>query len=119
MEQKDLITDEKILQAGYVEYTPPPINNEYVTKFFQKCFSDDMGKKYYIDIKRWDFPPHPYTSDPIPTSYEFEVQFNTEDDRVMDLTLFSRGWTIENAEEFVEEMWQKMNLRYYEKWWYN
>ena len=22
-------------------------------------------------------------------------------------------------EEFVEEMWQKMNLRYYEKWWYN
>ena len=25
----------------------------------------------------------------------------------------------ENAEEFVEEMWQKMNLRYYETWWCN
>ena len=119
MEQKDLITDEKILQAGYKEYDPPSIHREYVTKFFQKCFSDGVGKKYYIDIKRWDFPPHPYTGEPTPTFYEFEVQFNTEDDRVMDLTLFSRGWTIENAEEFVEEMWQKMNLRYYEKWWYN
>lgn len=111
-----LITDERIRQAGYTEYTPSSIDNECITKFFQKCFSDDVGKKYYIDIKRWDFPPHPYTGESIPTSYEFEVQFNTEDDRVMDLTLFSHGWTIENAEEFVEEMWQKMHLAYYERW---
>lgn len=112
----ELITDTKIRQVGYTEYAPSPIDNECVTKSFQKCFKDDVGKKYYINIKRWDFPPHPYTGEPIPTSYEFEVQFNTEDDRVMDLTLFSHGWTIENAEEFVEEMWHKMNLRYYEKW---
>jgi hypothetical protein len=38
---------------------------------------------------------------------------------VMNLTLFSHGWTIENAEAFVEEMWQKMNLKYYERWWYS
>lgn len=113
------ITDEKILQAGYTEYDPSPIHGECVTKFFQKCVSDEVGKKYYIDIERWDFPPHPYTNKPIPTSYEFKVQLNTEDDRVMDLTLFSHGWTIENAEAFVEEMWQKMNLKYYERWWYS
>ena len=114
----ELITDEKIRQAGYTEYAPPLIDSECVTKFFQKCFSDDVGKKYYIDIKRWDFPPHPYTNEQIPTSYEFEVQFNTQDDKVFNLTLFSHGWTIENAEEFVEDMWQKMNLKYYERWCY-
>ena len=86
---------------------------------FRNVLAMTQEKKYYIDIKRWDFPPHPHTGEHVPTSYEFEVQFNTKDDRVMNLTLFSRGWTIENAEEFVEEMWQKMNLRYYEKWWYN
>ena len=113
------ITDEKILQAGYTEYPPSSIEYECVTRFFQKCFKDDVGKKYFIDIKRWDFPPHPNTGHQIPTSYEFGVQFNTQDDKVMNLNLFSTGWTIENAEAFVEEMWQKMNLRYYEKWWYN
>lgn len=112
------ITDEKILQAGYTEYEPSSIDGEYVTKFFQKCFKDDVGKKYYIDIKKWDFPPYLNAGHKIPTSYEFYVQLNTQDDRVMDLTLFSHGWTIENAEAFVEDMWQKMNLKYYERWWY-
>lgn len=112
----ELITDERIRQAGYTEYAPPPIDNECVTKFFQKCFKDDVGKKYYINIKRWDFPSHLYTGESIPTPYEFEVQFNTKDDRVMNLILFSHGWTIKNAEEFIEEMWQRMNLRYDEKW---
>ena len=56
MEKKDLITDEKILQAGYVEYTPPPINNECITKCFQKCFSDDVGKKILHRHKKMGFP---------------------------------------------------------------
>ena len=48
------------------------------------------------------------------TRKSFETQFN-KDDKPMNITLFNR-WEIEEAEQFFEEMWIKMNLDYYERW---
>ena len=108
------MTDNDILNAKYKEFEPSPFHNSGVTKCFQKRFDDDVGKKYFIDINRWDFPPHPYTGEQTPTSYEFEAYF-TKDDNPINITLYSH-WDIETAEKFLDEMWIKMNLDYYERW---
>lgn len=108
------MTDVEIINAGYKEYKPTPFHSEAVTKCFQKRFDDDYGKKYFIDINKWEFPPHPHTGELMPVSYEFgaQIEFN---DKPINFTLFS-GWEIEDAEKWVEDMWQNMNGDYYEKW---
>lgn len=108
------MNDNDILNAGYKEYKPTPFHSEGVTRCFQKRFDDEKGKKYFIDINKWEFPPHPHTGEQIPESYEFETQFN-KNDKPMNITLFNR-WEIEEVEQFFEEMWIKMNLDYYERW---
>lgn len=108
------MNDNDILDVGYTEYKPSPFHSDSITKCFQKRFDDEKGKKYFIDINKWELPPHPHTGEKFPTSYEFETQFN-KDDKPMNITLFNR-WEIEEAEQFFEEMWIKMNLDYYERW---
>ena len=105
-----MLNDELILQHGYKEY-PVPVFDEYVSKFFQKRFDNDEGKKYYIDIKRWDFPSHiqPHQS------YEFSCQFMYKD-KPINMTLFGNQWEIEQAEAWVEKMWRLMECDYYERW---
>jgi hypothetical protein len=110
------ITEKMILEHGYQEYRKSPYESECITKCWQKRFDDDIGKKYFINIHRWDLPPHPYTHEPTPTSYEFAVQLN-HNGKPIDFTLFS-GWTIEEAEAWVEDVWKKTGCDYYEKWWY-
>lgn len=109
-----MMIDNDIINAGYKEFEPSPFHNKGVSKCFQKRFDDDVGKKYFIDINKWEFPPHPYTKDPIPTSYEFEA-FLGKDDNPIQLVLYS-GWDMDKAENFIEEVWKKMGLDYYERW---
>ena len=54
------MTDNDIIDSGYKECSMPII--KHASRFFQKRFDDNIGKKYFIDIYRYDFPDHPYTS---------------------------------------------------------
>jgi hypothetical protein len=116
MMSKINMTEQLILECGYQEYKPSPLEHEGITKCWQKRFDDDVGKKYFINIHRWDLPPHPYTHELTPTSYEFECQLN-KNDKPINLNMFN-GWSIQEAEEWVEDVWSKCGCDYYEKWWY-
>ena len=53
------MTDQDILARGYKEFKPTPFHNSGIVKCFQKRFDDDNGKKYFIDIHKWDFSMYP------------------------------------------------------------
>ena len=111
------MNDKDIEKAGYKRFDYLPLFHEGATTFWQKRIVDDIGKKYFIDVYRYDFPEHPYTGDKIPTSYEFSMQFCKDGD-ALNVELLS-SWndkSIEEIEAFIEEMWTKLNLDYYEKW---
>lgn len=47
------MTDDFLLQHGYVKYNPTPFDNKLVVARFQKRFDDEYGKKYFIDVLKW------------------------------------------------------------------
>ena len=46
------MTEQDILNAGYKEYPKTPFDHEGIEKNYQKCFRDDIGRKYFIEIGR-------------------------------------------------------------------
>ena len=52
MMSKINMTEQLILECGYQEYKPSPLEHEGITKCWQKRFDDDVGKKYFINIHR-------------------------------------------------------------------
>ena len=110
------MTEQEILDAGYREYAKTPFDHEGIEKNYQKCVRDDNGKKYFIDIHKWQDLHHPHTGELIEGGYEFTTQLNhAKLDKPMNLELFC-GWTIEEAEEVIEKIWQTQ-FRYYELYW--
>ena len=53
------MTEQDILNAGYKEYPKTPFDHEGIEKNYQKCFRDDIGRKYFIDIHKWRDVRHP------------------------------------------------------------
>lgn len=112
--------DEYLLERGYKQYQPIPVlDNEYIVARFQKRFDDDIGKKYFIDVKKWS---HDY----IPKSrrdelwehfsYEYECYITMFDEEKPINFEFGTSWTLEEVENFMENFFEKIKPNYYETW---
>lgn len=69
-----MIDEKTLLEHGYVEYRKSPFESENVEKVYQKCFWDNHGRKYFLDVKKWEDFKHPHTGKKFPGGYEFETQ---------------------------------------------
>lgn len=109
------MTDEYILSKGYKEFKPTQIDSPNVIKCFQKRFDDDKGKKYFITIKKWDW--REFHGEDMPDySYELGTQLYKKDFHYpLNLTFFS-GWTVDDVENHLEEIWNPDIYDYYEEW---
>lgn len=108
------MTKEELINAGYKRYKPSPIDNECVTDLYQKCITDDIGKKYYINVKRWDFSIHGRNNEPI--GYEADVQFRVKNTGEYTDIVCLDGWSIKDIEKYYADLWYTGMFRYYEKW---
>ena len=104
------MTNQEFLDAGYTRFNPPPYE-DCITDMYQKCFEDEIGKKYFITVERWDYTPVARGRN-IPISYNFTVQFNTQEDRTLNIDCFN-GFDIESAENFFENIWNTGWFKYY------
>ena len=113
-------TDDYFLDREYKKYNKTPFQSDMILYNFQKRFDDDVGKKYFIDVhkatnewmREWDKQQSWYT----PYSYTYSCQLYRKDTHAaVDMEFFS-SWTIDQVEEFVENLFQSGKLDYYEKW---
>lgn len=51
-----MITPDKLIEAGYVRFTPAMGRQGYRTDHFQKRVAPREGVLYYINLYRWEFP---------------------------------------------------------------
>ena len=102
-----VITDEYIKEHGFKEYNPTRFDNDSVILRFQKRYDDDFGKKYFIDILKWDnsyVPADRRDKWWKPYSYTYETQITMfKDCKALNFEFFS-DWTLEQVEKFMEEM---------------
>ena len=113
---KSNMTDEELLSRGYREFKPGPFDGEYVEKMFQKRFDDDVGKKYFITVRKWAGYTHPYTGAEFPPSYECHTQMYTKEKEDAISFEFLSSWSLGDVERHVEQLWETGLYRHYEKW---
>ena len=111
------MNDECLLERGYKKYNPTPFDSCSVVARFQKRFDDEYGIKYFIDILKWsnDYIPKENRDKWYkPFTYNYEIQFTvSEEEKSLNMEFFPT-WTIEEVENFAEEMFLKMQLNHYE-----
>lgn len=113
-------TDDYFLDHGYKKYNKTPFQSDMILYNFQKRFDDDVGKKYFIDVHKatneWMRELDKQQSWYTPYSYTYSCQLYRKDTHAaVDMEFFS-SWTIDQVEEFVENLFQSGRLDYYEKW---
>lgn len=118
-----MIFEKELIAAGYKKYTSR-LDKQYADYFYQKRFSDDEGKKYFINFSH--YPANRYGQTELKESWNADVQFITISGPTVDIEYFS-FWTeeneynhpitsIEDVEQFFEKMWETNLFEYYEKW---
>ena len=110
--EKNKITKEILENNGYRKHAPSRFDGEFVVARYQKRFDDEIGKKYYIDVIEWEFPPDVHTDY---LRFEFETQL-TKDEAPMNIKLFGAQWSIKGAENMIEEIWRNQGMDYYARW---
>jgi hypothetical protein len=95
------ITAANLLHRGYREWAGSGRGEE---RFFQKCFSDADGKRFYLNFREWQFPDR--------VSFDAELSFDTDDGAAW-ITL--KAPTIEQSEARAETMWAAGGSVYYER----
>lgn len=111
-----MLSDKLFEESGYREYPKMSLDYETMEKHYQKRFDDELGKKYFINVDKFGRYFLPNGGQYVEECYEFNVQFkDKETNKPCNIKLFS-GWTIEEAEKKVEEMWQSGLWGYYERW---
>ena len=95
------------------------VHNDSVILRFQKRYDDDFGKKYFINILKWDnsyVPADRRDKWWKPYSYTYETQITMfKDCKALNFEFFS-DWTLEQVEKFMEDLFEKMKVNYYESW---
>lgn len=105
------MNDNILLDAGYKKHKSPSIWGDFVEVIFQKRFDDEIGKKYFIDVKKC---VSSYYDEP---HYEVETQlYQKNTHNAMNIT-WLYGWEdIEEIESWMEKFWNNKEYDYYERW---
>lgn len=110
------LTKQDFINAGYTIWKPNP-NHELETDLFEKCVTDNIGKRYFIHVTRWDFDKYPTNNGvPIGIRYEARVQFTKKDTGNTVNINFLHGFSIDEMEKFYEDQWNTGMYRYYEEY---
>lgn len=99
---------------GFKEFEVPNFRSyDGVCTMFQKRYDDNVGKKYFIDAKIWDWS----FTDRIKENYhiEYECQLYQKDTHDA-FNINFIDWTIEQVEQFIDNMFEKNMLEHYETW---
>lgn len=108
--------EKTLTEHGYKKWIP----NSRIDTFdysYQKRFDDDLGKKYFIDFQFYDYMKY-YHDHGI--SVKASVTFNNDNEEPGKLD--KPVWldfdfnSIEQAETFVETIWNASHSQYYELW---
>lgn len=114
------MNDEYLFERGYKQYPPTPVlDSEYIVAKFQKRFDDKVGKKYFIDVKKWshDYVPESRRDEWWePFSYVYHCYITMFDEEKPMYFEFGSSWTLEEVENFMENFFEKINPNYYETW---
>lgn len=114
------MTEQDLLNRGFKQFPPTrPIDPEGIKNKYQKCYIDDIGKRYFITVSEWEPIFDHRTGKTWPINYEYDVYFQKDDGnggtKAIKILLYA-GWDIDEVEEYVQKLFETGLFEYYEKW---
>jgi len=106
----------ELMAKGYIKHVEDYIKTFKVTDtMYQKLISDEVGKKYYINIYYY-YPENVTPLMTLPESIQAEVQYGSDGitDNPLDVRLFVKD--IDKIEEVFENIWNLLGLDYIHLW---
>lgn len=109
----NIIDHDWLISNGFVEYDVPIFDSPGIDHFYQKCYKDDFGKKYFIDVRHYKIH-HPTTFEDL-SGYEVSSQLYLKDSHdAVNMTFLVAD--IDEIEEFIDRLFDNNMLDYYEVW---
>lgn len=119
-----MISVEVLEKAGYTRFSDQfkrseNLSNDPYKGTWQKCIRDDKGKKYFINIEKWDFADSSlkdrFNGYKLP-SYSAHAQFDGPDGTFNVQLLSAEGRTLQAIENWFEKQWKMNECDHYEKY---
>lgn len=110
-----LMTDLDFLENGFHKFQPTQFDSDGVEACFQKRYDDEVGKKYFITVKKWRPMTHPHTKETFGPGYEYNVQMYKKGSHDAVDILFHSSWTLKDVESYMEQIWNTGLFDYYEE----
>jgi hypothetical protein len=105
------LTKEILLGKGFNEYKPSQFDSSSCDECWQKCYKDETGKKYFLDVKHYSMT-HPTTKEFI-GGYEIETQVYLKGSHDAINIKFLND-SIEDAENFINNLFEQNMIENYE-----
>jgi hypothetical protein len=110
-----MLTEQDFINQGYKRFTQSFLNKADFG--LQKLIKDEKGKKYYITVYVFDFSKFPGYDCENRYGFQPDVQFETQSGECLNISMIiDSGTDISTIEGHFEEIFQKMNIQYYELW---
>jgi hypothetical protein len=110
-----MLTEQDFINQRYKRFTQSFLNQADFG--LQKLIKDEKGKKYYITVYAFDFSKYSIPNLEYKISFQPEVQFKTQSGEYLNISLILNTDTdIPTIERCFEEIFEKMNIQYYELW---
>ena len=110
-----MLTEQDFINQGYKKFTQKFLNQADFG--LQKLIKDEKGKKYYITVYVFDFSKFPGYTHEQRYSFQPDVQFKTQSGEYLNISMILNTDTdIPTIERYFEEIFEKMNIQYYELW---
>ena len=97
--------DEFFIDKGFHRYEKTEFQNDGIDYNFQKRYDDEIGKKYFLDVAKWNWKEF-HRSELPDYSYEISCQLYKKDDHKAVDIQFHSDWDLEEVEDFVEFLFQ-------------
>lgn len=106
------LTQESLRQAGFKPFKQKGLS-QFTDSYWQKCFNDTKGKKYFITVAEYDNSRFPQLLE-LRGRYGFSPNTQFECNGVtFDIEMLSPK-SMEEMLDFFESMWKNMSCDYYE-----
>ena len=109
-----MLTIDEIEKFGFKEFKI--LKHEKYDRVWAKWIKDDVGKKFNVVIKFWQFSKYSTDERPVEDSFSASCQFDIRGKKTFDVDLHVRDMNPQEIVDWFDNMFHKMECAYYEKY---
>lgn len=107
------MTIEELISYGFKEW---PINRglDKHDRHWQYCVRDKIGKKYFVQVRLWEFSKYSKPDNPVQDGFDAYCQFDMHGPKTFNVDLSVTNMTPAQVVEWFGNVFDKLGCTYYE-----